>query len=89
MVNMAVPALALVMFTGVVEPKLNVGRYTAPIGLDVMVAVRATLPVKPPLGVMVMVEEFPVVTPGATLTAVPVIAKPVAVNPVVAETLEL
>jgi hypothetical protein len=35
-----------------------------------MAAVRATLPVKPPDGVTVIVEAFPVVAPAATVTAV-------------------
>jgi len=37
--------------------------------------VRVTLPVKPPLGVTVIVEALPVVAPGARLTAVPVMVK--------------
>jgi hypothetical protein len=63
------------MLTGVVDPKLNVGGYCAPAGLDVRVAVNATLPVKPPLGVTVIVEVFPVVAPGETVTAVPLTVK--------------
>ena len=35
----------------------------------------ATLPVKPPEGVTVMVEAFPVVAPAAIVTAVPVTMK--------------
>jgi hypothetical protein len=58
------------MLTGVVEPKLRDGRFCAPEGLEAMAAVRATLPVKLPLGVMVMAEVFPVVAPGETLTEV-------------------
>jgi hypothetical protein len=58
------------MFTGLVEPKLKVGGYWAPDGLEVMAAVSATLPMKPPAGVTVIVEVFPVVAPGATVTAV-------------------
>jgi len=45
--------------------------HSAPTGLEVIVAVSATLPVNPPLGVSVMVEVFPVVAPGATDTDVP------------------
>jgi len=75
MVSVAVPAAGPVMPTGVVEPKLSVGRYWAPAGLDVMVAVSATLPVKPPLGVTVIVDVFPVVAPFAILTAAPLIVK--------------
>ena len=63
------------MLTGVVEPKLRVGRSCAPLGLEVTAAVRATLPVKPPEGVTVIVEVFPVETPALTVTAVPVIVK--------------
>lgn len=74
-VRVAVPAVALMMLTGVVEPKLKVGRYCAPVGLEVRAAVNATLPVKPPLGVTVMVEVFPVVAPRETVTAVPVTVK--------------
>ena len=69
--SVAVPAPAAVMLTGVVAPKLNVGSFVAPAGLVVSVAVMATLPVNPPPGVMVMVEVFPVVAPGAMETAVP------------------
>jgi hypothetical protein len=35
-----------------------------------MAAVSATLPVKPPAGVKVRVEVFPVLAPGARVTAV-------------------
>jgi hypothetical protein len=76
MVRVAVPAEALVIITGLVEPKLKVGGSWAAVGLDVIVAVRATLPVNPPLGVMVTVEVFPVVAPAATVTLVPLTEKP-------------
>ena len=69
--RVAVPADVLVMFTGLVEPKLKVGGYWAPEGLEVMAAVSVTLPVKSPAGVTVIVEVFAVVAPGATVTAVP------------------
>ena len=59
------------MFTGLVEPKLKVGGYWAPEGLEVMEADSVTLPVNPSLGVTVIVEVFPMFTPGATVTAVP------------------
>ena len=75
MVRVAVPAVMPVMFTVPVEPKLNVGGYTAPVGLEVTAAARVTLPVKPPAGVTVTVEVFPLVAPGVTVTAVPAIAK--------------
>jgi len=64
-----------VMLTGLVAPKLKVGGYWAPFGLDAIAAVNATLPVKPPSGVTLMVEVFPVVAPGATETAVPLSEK--------------
>jgi len=63
MVSVAVPATVPVMLTGVVEPKLRVGGYWAPAGLEVTAAVRATLPVKPPAGVTVIVYVFPLVAP--------------------------
>jgi hypothetical protein len=74
-VRMAVPAPAPVIATGLVEPKLRLGAYWDPEGLEVTVAVSATLPVKPPLGVTVMVEVLPVVAPGVTVTAGPLIVK--------------
>ena len=76
MVRMAVPGLVPLMLTGVFEPKRKVGRSWAPAGLEVTVAVSPTLPVKPPAGVKVMVEVFPVVAPGATVTAVPETVNP-------------
>jgi hypothetical protein len=75
MVSVAVPAVVPLMLTGVVEPKLNVGRYCAPVGLEVTAAESATLPVKPPAGVTVIVEVFAVVAPFATVTAVPLTVK--------------
>ena len=71
MVSVAVPAVALVMLTGLVDPKLSVGGSMAPVGLVASTAVRVTLPVNPPAGVSVMEEVLPVVAPGATETAVP------------------
>jgi hypothetical protein len=70
-IKVADPELAPVMSTGFVEPKLKVGRSPAPLGLEVMMAVSITLPVKPPLGITVIVEVFPVVFPGTMVTAVP------------------
>ena len=70
-VRVAVPEAVPVIETGVVAPKLRVGALTAPAGEVVTAAVRATLPVNPPLGVTVRVEVFPVVAPAATVTAVP------------------
>jgi len=74
-VRVAVPELEPLMLTGVVKPKLKVGGYWAPAGLDVMVAVKATLPVNPPLGATVIVDVFPVVAPGSTVTEVPATVK--------------
>jgi hypothetical protein len=70
-VSVAVPAVVLVMLTGVVVPKLNVGGSCAPLGLEATTAVSTTLPVKPPLGVTAIVEVFPVVAPGLMDTAAP------------------
>jgi hypothetical protein len=75
MVRVAVSGLAFAMFTGLVEPKLNVGKSWAPVGVEVTAAVRATMPVKPPDGVTEMVDELAVVAPGRTVTAVPLTAK--------------
>ena len=72
MVRVAVSAEAPVMLTGLVEPKLKVGGYWAPVGLEVTAAVRVTLPVKPPDGVRVIVAVLPDVAPGVMETAVPV-----------------
>jgi len=91
-VSVAVPAATPVMLTGVVAPNVKVGASTALFGLEVNAAVSATLPVKPPAGVMVMVEVFPVVAPAVTVTPVPAIAKlggVTAVSPTVLETLAL
>ena len=76
MARVAVPAAVPSMFTGLVEPKLNVGRFVAPAGLDAIVADRTTLPVNPPEGVIVMVDVLPVVAPGAIVTADPVMTNP-------------
>jgi hypothetical protein len=70
-VRVAVCAAAPAIRTGLVEPKLSVGKYTAPFGLEVIAAVSVTLPVKPLAGVIVTVDVFPLVAPGATVTAVP------------------
>ena len=74
-VSVAVPAAVLVMVTGLVDPKLKVGGYSVPAGLEVTTAVRATLPVKPPAGVTVIEDVFPEVAPFAIVTAVPLIVK--------------
>jgi hypothetical protein len=75
-VRVAVPAPWAVMDNGLVEPKLTVGGFWAPLGLEVIVAVSATLPVKPPTDVTVTVEVFDVVAPGAEIvTAVSLIVK--------------
>ena len=74
-VSVAVPAVVPVILTGLVEPKLNVGRSWAPVGVEVTAAVITTLPVNPPEGVTVIVEVFPVVAPGKTVTAVPLTMK--------------
>ena len=56
MVSMAVPALAVVMLTLPLVPKLNVGGLVAPGGLDAIAAVSTTLPVNPPDGVTVIID---------------------------------
>jgi hypothetical protein len=71
MVRAAVSALVPVILTGLVEPKLKVGGYSAPFGLEVTDAVSVTLPVNPPLGAIVMVEASPVAAPGKIETADP------------------
>jgi hypothetical protein len=75
MVSVAVPTVMPVMLIGLVEPKLKVGRYWAPAGLEVTTGVSAMLPVKPPVGVTVIVEEFPELAPRVTVTVVPLIVK--------------
>ena len=74
-VRVAVSAATPVILTGVVEPKLNMGRCAAPDGLLEIAADSATLPVKPPLGITVIVEVLPVVAPDGTVTDVPAIVK--------------
>jgi hypothetical protein len=75
MVRVAAPAALPVMLTGLVELKLKVGSTKAPLGLLVRAAVRVALPVKPLLGVTVIVEVLPVVAPAVMLTGVPLIVK--------------
>ena len=74
-VSVATPGVVLIMLTGLVDPKLKMGKYTAPEGLVAMKAVRVTLPVKPPAGVIEMAEVLPVDAPRTTVTAVPVSVK--------------
>jgi hypothetical protein len=75
MVRVAVPGKLLVMLTGLFELKLNSGILCAFAGRPVIAAESATLPVKPPLGVTVIVEVFPVIAPAGTSTGVPEIVK--------------
>ena len=63
------------MLSGAVEPKLKTGRFCAPAGLEVMAAVKDTMPVKPPAGVTEMTDEFPAVAPRAKVTVVPLSVK--------------
>jgi hypothetical protein len=72
-VRTAVPAPEPIIVTGLVEPKLNVGRYCAPTGEELSTAEREILPAKPPVGATVIVEVFPDVAPRTTVTAVPLI----------------
>ena len=73
-VNVAVPAEVPEIFTGDVEPKLNVGIFCAPVGLEAIVAMSATFPVNPPDGVIVTVPEA--LDPRLTVIVPPVIVKP-------------
>ena len=75
MVRVPVTGVLPPIVKGLVELKLNVGGTEAPLGLVVRAAVRVTLPVKPPIGVTVIVEVLPVVAPATMLTAVPLIVK--------------
>ena len=75
MVRVPVTGVLPAIVKGLVELKLNVGGTEAPLGLVVRAAVRVTLPVKPPIGVTVIVEVLPVVAPATMLTAVPLIVK--------------
>jgi hypothetical protein len=75
MVRVAIPALLPVMLAGLVEPKLRVGRYCAPVGLEAIAAVKTTAPAKPPAGVTVMANVFPVVAPRVIAIDVPPIVK--------------
>ena len=74
-VRVPVPFDAPVMLTGEVVPKLKVGGSVAPDGLFARTAVRATLPVNPPLGVTVMVAVLPVVAPGELMVMAPLFVK--------------
>ena len=75
-------AAPLAMVTGDVEPKLKVGGSTALAGLVARTAVRATLPVNPPLGVTVIVVVFPLLAPGELMVIAPLLvsANPGATN---------
>ena len=80
------------MLTGLVDPKLKVGKWTAPTGLLVMAAVKVTVPVNPPVGARVTVEVLFVVAPGTIVTGVLVRVSPggaaaVTATEVVAETI--
>jgi hypothetical protein len=70
-VSVPVPAVAPVMSTGDVVPKLKVGRFVAPDGLEARVAVKVTFPVKPPLGKTLIVVVLPVVAPGELIVMAP------------------
>jgi hypothetical protein len=52
-----------------------VGGFVAPVGLVVSEADRITVPKNPSIGVTETVEVFPLVAPGATVSAVPETAK--------------
>src|SRR5215469_3601478 len=67
MVSFAVTAVAPVITGGAVTEQ--VGASAAPMGLPVTAQLRATLPVKPPVGLIVMVE-LPEAPDDAMVTAV-------------------
>jgi hypothetical protein len=75
MVKVPVAAALPEIARGLVELKLRVGGSVTPLGLVVRAAVRVTVPVKPPVGVTVIVEVLPVVAPAAMLRGVPVTVK--------------
>jgi hypothetical protein len=74
-VRVAVPAALSPRMRGLVELKLKLGGAEALLGLVVRAAVRDIPPVKPSVGVTVIVEVFPVVAPATMLTGVPLIVK--------------
>lgn len=69
--SVADPALAPEMMTGVVDPKLAAGRFAAPDGPALTLAVMTTLPVNPLLGVTVMREVLAEVEPAETVKELP------------------
>lgn len=75
MVSVDVPAEMPVMLTELAAPKLIVGRCVAPEGEEVTAALRATVPVNPPPGVIVIVEVLPCVAPALNVTDVPEMLK--------------
>ena len=75
-VRVANAALGPVKLSALAALKVTVGLSCEPTGLEVIAASNATDPMKPPLGVTVIVDVFEVVVPGATATAVPEIVKP-------------
>ena len=75
MVKVPVAAALPEIVRGLVELKLKVGGAVIPLGLVVRAAVRVTLPVRPLVGVMVIVEVLPMVAPAAMLSGVPVTVK--------------
>jgi hypothetical protein len=76
MVRTAEPGVAPLNVTGLVVAKLNTGGSAAFAGVLVAEAIKVTLPVNPPIGVIVIAEVFPVVAPGAMLTVEALILKP-------------
>ena len=71
--SVPVCAAVLLMVTAFAR-KLHVAGLTAPLGLATE-QVRATVPVNPPDGVMVIGEVLPVVAPAAKVIAWPAMAK--------------
>jgi hypothetical protein len=75
MVRVAVDPVTPLILTGLVLPKLKVGKSLALGGLDAITASSVTEPVNPPYGVTVIAAWFADVAPGETAMEVVEIAK--------------
>jgi hypothetical protein len=75
-VRVANAALGPVKLSALAALNVTVGVSCAPAGPDVIAALNATIPTKPPVGVTVIVDVFEVVAPGAIAMADPEIVKP-------------
>jgi hypothetical protein len=70
-VSVALTLVIPVTLTGLVVPKLKVGRCWAPGGAEVTAALSVMAPVNPPVGVIPTEEVFPVVAPGGNCMGTP------------------